>query len=128
MSKKILLVEDEADILNSLTNRFKSCGFEVIAAGDGHDGLSKARQEVPDLIVLDLMLPKMDGYKVCRMLKFDDKFKHIPVILFTARAGEADKLASLQVMADAYLIKPLDFEVLLAKVRELLKIETLQPR
>jgi len=128
MAKKILLVEDEADILNSLTSRFKSCGFDVIAAGDGHDGLSKARQEAPDLIILDLMLPKMDGYKVCRMLKFDDKFKHIPVILFTARAGEADKLASREVLADAYLIKPLDFEVLLAKVRELLKIETLQPR
>jgi len=127
MAKKILLVEDEMDILNSLTNRLKACGFEVLAASDGHDGLSKAKQEDPDLIILDLMLPKMDGYKVCRMLKFDEKYKHIPVVLFTARAGDADRKTGKDVGADAYLVKPLDFEILLAKIKELLKIETLQP-
>ena len=127
MAKKILLIEDEADILNSLATRFKSCGFEVASASDGHEGLSKAKEVNPDLIILDLMLPKMDGYKVCRMLKFDEKYKHIPVVLFTARAGDADRKTGEDVGADAYLVKPLDFEILLAKIKELLKAETLQP-
>lgn len=127
MAKKLLLVEDEADILNSLTNRLRSCGFEVISSDNGHEGLSKAKQEMPDLVILDLMLPKMDGYKVCRILKFDQNYEHIPVILFTARAGDADRKTGEDVKADAYLIKPLDFEVLLEKIKELLKIETLQP-
>jgi DNA-binding response OmpR family regulator len=83
--------------------------------------LDKARKENPDLIILDLMLPKIDGYKVCRMLKFDEKYKNIPVIIFTARAQEEDKKLGQDVGADAYLTKPFEPQALLGKIQELLQ-------
>jgi len=122
MSKKILLVDDEEDIRKLVTGRLKLNGYEVITAIDGEDGLSKARTEVPDLIILDLMLPKIDGYKVCRMLKFDVNFKHIPIILFTAKAEEEDIKTGMEVGADAYLAKPFEPQVLLDKVKGLLQV------
>lgn len=95
--------------------------FRVLTAKDGQEGLDKARKDKPDLIILDLMLPKIDGYKVCRMLKFDEKYKGIPVIIYTARAQEADEKLGYEVGADAYLTKPFDPKKLLAKINELLK-------
>lgn len=89
--KRILLIEDEKDMAYAVTLQLEAKGYEVIAAFDGRDGLDKARTKKPDLIILDLMLPKIDGYKVCRMLKFDNKYKNIPIILFTARAQDSDK-------------------------------------
>ncbi len=80
-----------------------------------------AKGNLPDLVILDLMLPKIDGYKVCRMLKFDEKYKHIPVIMFSARAQETDKKLGEEVGADAYLVKPFEPEVLISKIKELLK-------
>jgi DNA-binding response OmpR family regulator len=93
----------------------------VITASDGQEGLDKARLEKPDLIILDLMLPKIDGYKVCRMLKFDEKFKQIPIILFTARAQESDIKLGKEVGADAYVTKPFEPAILLTKIKELIK-------
>jgi DNA-binding response OmpR family regulator len=121
MSKKILLVDDEKDLVETLTFRLEANGYGVIKAYDGQEGLDKARSEKPDLIILDLMLPKMDGYKVCRMLKFDDKYKSIPIILFTARAQESDKKLGQEVGADAYITKPFEPQILLSKIKELLK-------
>ncbi|MFA6358161.1 MAG: response regulator [Candidatus Omnitrophota bacterium] len=120
MAKKILIVDDEPHIVTMLENRIKHAGYEVITAIDGQEGLSKAQKEKPDLIILDLMLPKLDGYKVCRMLKFDGKYKHIPIIMLSARAQEEDKKIGEQVGADGYITKPFEPQVLLGKIKELL--------
>lgn len=112
---KILLVDDEKDIITLVSSRLKTAGYEVVTAVDGFEALAKAKSEKPDLIILDLMLPKMDGYQVCRLLKFDSTTAQIPIIMFTARA-EGEKAG-----ADAYLTKPFEPETLLAKIKELLE-------
>jgi two-component system alkaline phosphatase synthesis response regulator PhoP len=119
--KKILVVDDEQDIVTLIKSRLELSGYEVIAAYDGNEGLEKARKEKPDMVILDIMLPKIDGFQVCRMLKFDSDYKNIPVMLFSARAGEHDKATGEEAGADAYLVKPFDSNVLIAKVKELLK-------
>jgi len=118
--KKILVVEDEAELTGAIQIRLEQAGYEVLIAYDGQDALEKARTENPDLIVLDLMLPKIDGYKVCRMLKFDEKYKKIPVVMLTARAQEKDENLGYEVGADAFITKPFKYQVLLAKIAELL--------
>lgn len=118
---KILVVDDEFDMVEMLSIRLEASGYQVISAFDGQEGLNKARSEKPDLIILDLMLPKVDGYKVCRMLKFDEKYKQIPIILFSARAQEADVKLGQDVGADAYVTKPFEPDILLHKISELLK-------
>jgi DNA-binding response OmpR family regulator len=120
MAKKILLVDDEPHIITMLENRMKHAGYEVITAVDGQDALMKAQKEKPDLIILYLMLPKLDGFKVCRMLKFDEKYKHIPIIMLTARAQEVDKKMGEKVGVDGYITKPFEPQVLLGKVKDLL--------
>lgn len=122
MSKRILIVDDEKDIADTLKFRLEASGYEVITSYDGQDGLNKAKTGSPDLIILDLMLPKIDGYKVCRMLKFDETYKHIPIILFTARAQDDDKKTGMEVGADAYITKPFEDHILLAKIKELLSL------
>ena len=121
MAKKILLVDDEDNIVTILEARLIANGYDVVTASDGQDGLAKARAENPDLIILDVMLPKIDGFKVCRMLKFDDQYKHIPIILFSARTQDSDLDTGKQQGADAYITKPFQPEVLLAKIKELIK-------
>jgi DNA-binding response OmpR family regulator len=120
VKKKILIVDDEQDILDVLKYRLEANDYEVLVASDGQDGLNKARSEKPDLIVLDLMLPKLDGYKVCRMLKFDENYKAIPIIIFTARAQKDDEDLGMEMGADAYVAKPFEPEVLLEKIKGLL--------
>lgn len=120
MGKRILVVDDEPASVNMMQMRLEAGGYEIMAAYDGQEALEKARNEKPDLIILDLMLPKMDGYKVCRLLKFDDKYKKMPIIMFTARAQEADRKMGMDVGADAYITKPFDPKVLMAKIKELL--------
>ncbi len=119
--KKILVVDDERDLVEIMTFRLKGAGYDVLTAYDGQEALDRARRDKPDLIILDLMLPKIDGYKVCGMLKFDTRFKKIPVILFTARAQEADRNTGKEVGADAYITKPFESQALLDKIEELLK-------
>jgi len=118
--KRILLVDDEHELVEMVKMRLEAYDYEVITAFDGQEALDKAKLEKPDLIILDIMLPKMDGYKVCRMLKFDEKFRKIPIIMFTARAQMTDKELGEQVGADEYIIKPFEPEVLLAKIKELI--------
>jgi two-component system, OmpR family, alkaline phosphatase synthesis response regulator PhoP len=120
--KKILLVDDEVELSDMVKIRLEAAGYEVITVYDGQEGLNKAKELKPDLVILDLMLPKIDGYKVCRMLKFDDKYKHIPIILFTAKAQDNDKKIGEEVRADAYVTKPFEPELLMGKVKELLKL------
>ncbi len=119
--KKILLVDDEEDLRKMLKFRLEAVGYDVKEAADGQEGLDKARSTWPDLVILDLMLPKIDGYKVCRMLKFDEKHKHKPIIMFTARAQEKDKMIGKEMGADAYITKPFEPEALVGKIKELLK-------
>ena len=121
MKKKIVLVDDEPDIVKTMEMFLKQEGFNVITASDGIMALDKIRKEMPDLIILDIMLPKLDGYKVCRMLKFDEKYDKIPIVIFTARAQELDKDKAKEVKADAYITKPFQPELLLAKIKELLE-------
>ncbi len=119
--KRILVVDDETQLVEMLKMRLEAGGYQVLSALDGQEALDKARKEKPDLIILDLMLPKIDGYKVCRMLKFDEKYKSIPIILFTARAQQEDVKLGTEVGADAYITKPFDPPALLGKIKELLK-------
>lgn len=122
--KRILLVDDEEAMVEMVKMRLEAAGYEVIPAYDGQEALDKARKEKLDLIILDIMLPKIDGYKVCRILKFDEKYKQIPVVMFTARAQEADKQTGQQVGADAYITKPFEPAVLLDTIAKLLNKES----
>lgn len=122
--KRILVVDDEPDTVKTLSFRLKSSGYEVIAAVDGLEALNKARKEKPDLIILDLMLPKMDGYHVCRLLKFDEEYSHIPILMLTARTLEIDLLTGLKTGADEYLTKPYDSKKLLQTIQDMLASRT----
>ena len=117
---KILLVDDEVQLITMVQMRLEANGYEVITANDGQEGLEKAKSENPDLIMMDVMMPKMDGYKVCGLLKNDTRYSKIPIILFTARAQQDDKELGGEVGADAYVTKPFEPPVLLAKIEELL--------
>jgi len=114
---RILIVDDEADLVSVLRMGLEIAGFEVIDAGDGEEGLRRARQDRPELIVLDLMLPKLDGYKVCRALKFDERYKAIPILILSARSGESDRRLALDMGADQFVCKPYDMNDLIAKIR-----------
>ncbi len=119
--KCVLVIDDERDLVETVSFRLQAAGYEVVPAYDGQDGLEKARSLKPNLIILDLMLPKMDGYKVCRLLKFDEKHKSIPIIMFTARAQDSDRQMGMDVGADAYITKPFESQALLEKIKELIK-------
>ena len=120
MKRRILVVDDEEHIVNIMRFTLEHAGYEVIAAHDGKEGLRMAREEKPDLIVLDLMLPNIDGYKVCRLLKFDKKYQQIPIILASARSEAQDRELGRQVGADYFLAKPFQADDLTTKVREFL--------
>jgi len=120
MPKRILIVDDEPDLLEMVQINLEMEGYECMVAYDGFRALDRARKEKPDLIILDIMLPGLNGYKVCRLLKFDEKYKHIPIIMLTAEAQQADRLLGEATGADYYMTKPFDADKLLAKVKELL--------
>ena len=116
-AKKILVVEDDLVTQRVLSARLEINGYEVITAQDGEEGLKKARKENPDLVMLDLMMPKMTGYEVCRMLKFDDKYKNIPIIVLSALDQQDEREKAIKAGADAVFIKPFDLDLLLVKIR-----------
>ncbi len=118
---RILVVEDHPETQLALSIRLRSAGHEVVTADDGDTGLRLARQLKPDLIVLDVMLPKLDGFHVCRLLKYDDRYADIPVIMLTGKATPKDRDLGLSVGADVYLTKPIDHRKLLAVIDGLLK-------
>jgi DNA-binding response OmpR family regulator len=121
--KKILIVEDEPEFRSGVKIRLEASGYEVMEADDGAKGLEMARGNSPDLIILDLMLPKIDGYKVARLLKFDEKYRRIPIVMLTARSQQNDKDTGLSVGADAYLTKPFKSEELLETIARLVQQE-----
>ena len=120
MKKKILIIEDEEDFSKGLQVILEANGFEVQIAASGQKGLTLARSIRPDLIILDIMLPEIDGYKICRLLKFDERYKQIPILMLTARTQEEDKLLGKQTGADVYLVKGQKPEVMLEQVKDLL--------
>ena len=116
--KTILIVEDERDVVDLLTlNLRKSGGFNISTALDGAAGLEKARSERPAFLILDLMLPKLSGLEVCKILKSDPETRHIPIMMLTAKAEEIDRIVGLEFGADDYVTKPFDTAELLARVR-----------
>lgn len=117
---KILIVDDYPNMVDMLSVRLRAAGFDVIAAYDGLAGLQMARHENPDLVILDVLLPKMDGFKVCRLLKFDERFRHIPVIMLTSRARDVDRKMGLDMGADDYVFKPYDPAELMQRIDKLL--------
>ena len=116
-SKKILIVDDEVDLVETVRFPLEMEGYHVLVSYNGEDALNQARKENPDLILLDLMLPKLDGYKVCRLLKFDDRYKHIPILMLTAKTQEKDKALGMETGANEYITKPFEMDDLLKKVK-----------
>ena len=119
--KKILIVDDEQDIVESLKFVLESCGYTCYCAYNGEDGLKLAREIVPDLIILDVMMPRINGYKISRLLKFDAKYKNIPILMVTARSQEEDKLIGEETGADEYITKPFDLDFVVQRVNEYLE-------
>jgi len=106
--KTILIADDEVDIVETLKFVLETEGFNVITAYDGEEALKSAKEFMPDLMLLDVMMPKINGYKVSRLLKFDKKFQNIPILMVTARSQEEDKLIGEETGADEYITKPFD--------------------
>lgn len=123
MTKKILVVDDERDIVETLKFILEVEGFDCIVAYDGEEALNLAKTKNPDLIILDVMLPKINGYKVCRLLKFDSKYKHIPILMVTAKTQDEDKIIGEETGANEYVTKPFDIEMLTKLVKQYLNME-----
>jgi DNA-binding response OmpR family regulator len=121
MPKRILIVDDEPDVLKLAEIRLRKWGYEIITASDGEKGLELIRNEKPDLLLLDLRLPNMNGVEVCRQVKNDRELKHIPVILFTATEDMAVAGMAKENGADDYLVKPYEPGELLEKVKSFTK-------
>jgi two-component system phosphate regulon response regulator PhoB len=121
MGTRILVVEDEPDIVEVVGYNLRQAGYEVLVAEDGETGLKTAEQSRPDLIVLDLMLPGIDGLEVCRLLKQRERTRDIPVVMLTARAEEVDRIVGLELGADDYVIKPFAPRELVLRIRAVLR-------
>ena len=120
-SKRVLIVDDEPDIVDVIEFNLKLESIECITAYDGEEGLSKAKEENPDLIVLDVMLPKVNGYKIARLLKFDESYKHIPIIMLTARTQQSDVALGKETGADEYVPKPFSMDELVGIIKKYLE-------
>jgi two-component system phosphate regulon response regulator PhoB len=120
-TKSILIVEDEKDIVDLIAYHLKQSGFSVLTASDGPSGLQKAKKERPGLIILDLMLPEMDGKDVCRILKSDPLTQPIPILMLTAKAEEVDRVIGFELGADDYVTKPFSPRELVLRVKAILR-------
>lgn len=120
---KVLVVDDEDDILELLEYNLKRSNFEVVVARDGAEGLKKAEAESPDVIVLDILMPNMDGIEVCRRLRQSAHLRHTPILMLTALSSDEDHVRGLDVGADIYLRKPISVPVLLSQIKALLRTQ-----
>jgi class 3 adenylate cyclase len=125
---RILVVDDNATNIKIVQTRLASEGYEIVTAGDGEAGLAAARELTPDLVLLDVMMPKMDGFEVCRRLREDAGLPLIPIILLTAMTETKDVVAGLEAGADEYLTKPIDHQALVARVRSMLRLKAAHDR
>jgi len=121
MASRVLIVEDEQDIRDLLAFNLSREGYQVATAATGTEGLRQASRERPDLVLLDLMLPEMDGLEVCRRLRQDPATAAVPVIMLTAKGHEVDRIVGLEIGADDYVVKPFSPKELLARVRAVLR-------
>ncbi len=121
IAPKVLIVEDEPAQMEVIDYNLEKAGFDTIKAGDGEEGLLRAQEEIPDLIVLDWMLPELSGIEVCRRLRRNKSTQNIAIIMLTARAEEADKVRGLDIGADDYLVKPYSVAELVARARALVR-------
>src|SRR5438309_7422637 len=119
--KKIMIIEDESDVADLLTLNLRKAGFRTSTAADGVSGLQKARDDRPDFIILDLMLPKMAGLEVCKILKSDTATSHIPILMLTAKAEEIDRIVGLEFGADDYVTKPFSPREIVLRVKAILR-------
>ena len=117
---KILIIDDEPGVLKSMEEAVSAQGHQVICSADGEDGYKKACSELPDLIITDLILPKIDGWRICQKLKSDAKMKSIPVVITSAFVGDESPARSIE-LGDSYLAKPFKSDSLITKIQELLK-------
>lgn len=120
MAKKILIIDDDPVITDLLRLLLDSNGYQVISSSEAIGGIELAKQEKPDLILLDVMMPIMNGYQACRLLKGDSEYRHIPIVMLTARSQEVDERTGKEVGVNAYLQKPYDEVKLLAVIAGLL--------
>lgn len=116
---RILIIEDERGLTDVLTYSLQREGYDVLVAHDGQEGLRKAQMQIPDLVVLDLMLPTMDGLEVCRQLRSGDKTRAVPILMLTAKAEETDQVVGFTMGADDYVTKPFSVKVLLQRIKAL---------
>lgn len=123
---RILIIEDDPAIVDMLEYSFQEAGYETVSAMNGQEGITLAGQKRPDLIVLDLMLPVIDGFEVCRMLKNDRAAADIPVIILSAKSQETDKIVGLELGADDYVTKPFSPRELIARIRAILRRDRVQ--
>ena len=121
MKKRILLVEDDPSAIRLVSYTLEQEGYEVLTASNGLEGLKKAQEEKPDLLVLDVMLPGLDGFEVCRRLRADGETALLPVLMLSAKAQEIDKTTGMKMGADDYLPKPADPAEIVARVAGLLE-------
>jgi two-component system phosphate regulon response regulator PhoB len=119
--RKILIVEDDRDIVEMITYNLRADGYEVLSAFTGKDGITLARRERPDLIILDIMLPVMDGFEVCRILKSTEATACVPIIILSAKSQETDKIVGLELGADDYVTKPFSPRELIARIKAVLR-------
>ena len=119
--RKILIIEDENDVADLLTLTLRKAGFRISTRPDGASGLQNARDDKPDFVILDLMLPKMSGLEVCRILKSDTTTSHIPILMLTAKAEEIDRIVGLEFGADDYVTKPFSPREVVLRVRAILR-------
>ena len=120
-SKKILIVDDDKDFLKALNIVLEDKGYSIVTATDGAQALELARTESPNLILLDIMLPGMNGFKVCRFLKFDENYKDIPIIIISAKSDQEDKRLGKQMGAELYITKPFENGELLQAIKQLIQ-------
>lgn len=123
----VLIVEDDRDILRLLAYNVRAAGFDVHTAEEGHEALNMARQHLPSLIILDLMIPGPDGFEVCKELKRNSDTKHIPVIMLTARGEEVDRVVGLELGADDYVVKPFSPRELILRIKAVLRRSASEP-
>ena len=119
--RKILIIEDESDVADLLSLNLRKAGFRVSTAADGASGLQKARDDRPDFIILDLMLPKLSGFEVCKILKSDAATSHTPILMLTARAEEIDRIVGLEFGADDYVTKPFSPREIVLRIRAIFR-------
>jgi DNA-binding response OmpR family regulator len=128
MRSRIVIIEDEKDIVELVRYNFRNEGFEVVSFGAGRDGLEALRRDPPDLLLLDILLPDVDGFEICRRLRGDERLRTLPIIFLTAKGEEVDRVLGLEIGGDGYVVKPFSPRELVARAKVVLRRRTFPPQ